>query len=162
MRGVNAPSAFSEKCLPGPTSQAVALVGTLATLQTGAPQLCSPSIEAGRSWRRRTGVVAVDHKNRRFEVGPRLVAEPPNDGHPAVVALVVHELRSTQVVVQMNFVPRLVQSANALGCCFNPHNLGVICAKLNPRAGSSSRKRMRRLFDTVASSGRLNRHEQCV
>ena len=75
--------------------------------------------------------MGVDDKYRRLEVGAWFIAEPANDGHSAVVAIMFDELLPAQVMVQVDLVPRFVESADAIGRGFDPECIGVGTEELN-------------------------------
>ena len=62
---------------------------------------------------RRIVVVAVDHEPRAQEMFARLLAEPANNRHPAIVPRMIHERLATKVVVKVDLVPGLAQQPEA-------------------------------------------------
>ena len=55
----------------------------------------------------------------------RFLTEPSDDGHPAIVALEVNECLATEIVVEMNLIPRLGQAFQTLVNGLNPDRAGV-------------------------------------
>jgi hypothetical protein len=76
-------------------------------------------------------VVGVNHEQGRLEVGAWLLAEPADDRHAAVVAVVVDKVLSSQVMVEVDLVPGFVESADAVGDCLDPHRVGVVGLELD-------------------------------
>jgi len=91
-----------------------------------------PELEGHRNGRAR--VVRVDHEDGRPEVGARLLAEPADDGHAAVITLVVDELFAPQVVVEVDLVPGLAECADAVGHGLDADRLGIVA--LEPESPS--------------------------
>jgi hypothetical protein len=48
----------------------------------------------------------MNHKKRRLQVGAWLFAEPSDDCHTAIITFVVDELLASQVMVEVDLVPR--------------------------------------------------------
>jgi hypothetical protein len=77
------------------------------------------------------GVVGVDHEDRRLEVGAWFVAEPSDDGHAAVVSVVVDEVLTAQIMVEVDLIPGFAESAQAVGNGLDPDRLGVETQELS-------------------------------
>jgi len=67
----------------------------------------------------------MNDETRVPQVGARLLAEPADDRHPAVSPLVIDQHFPTQVMIEMDLVPRLLQQAEALLDGLHPHRTRV-------------------------------------
>jgi hypothetical protein len=75
----------------------------------------------------------VEHKDGRLQVRPRLVAQPADDRHAAIVAVVVDAMLAAQVMVEVHVIPRFAraQRPDALHGRLDSDRLGVIPLELN-------------------------------
>ncbi len=79
----------------------------------------------------------------RFQVGPRLGAEPAHDGHPTIVALVIDEDLAPQIMVEVDLVPGPAKVGDAFVGRPRQTAPGCSARKISPRTGSSSRNKIR-------------------
>ena len=70
--------------------------------------------------------MSVDHENRALKVRARLLTEPADDGHAAIVSVLVDELSAFQIMVQVDFVPWFLKRSDAVGGRLDPDGAGVI------------------------------------
>ncbi len=70
--------------------------------------------------------MGMDEEPGILQVGSRLLAEPPDHFHPAILILAIDERLSTQVVVQMDLVPGLIEPGEAFGNGRHPGGLGIL------------------------------------
>ena len=88
----------------------------------------------------------VDDEPGGSEVGAGLVAEPADDGHPAIVPLVIDEDLAAEVVIEVDLVPGFGQAAEAFLGGLDPGRPGA-------SAGRPRRDRGRRRGKGRASKG---------
>jgi hypothetical protein len=73
-----------------------------------------------------TQVVGVHEKPRGLQVESRLGAEPADNGHPTIVPLVIDENLTSQVMVEVDLIPRLGEAGEALFRRPRPHCVGIL------------------------------------
>jgi hypothetical protein len=75
-------------------------------------------------------VVCVDNEERRLKVRARYLADPPDDSHAAVFAVVVDEVLAAQVVVEMDLAPGFAKRSDAVGSRLDPDCFRVFSQEL--------------------------------
>ena len=80
---------------------------------------------------RRAGLCVWMMKTRGPQMGARFLTEPADDGHAAVVAVVVDEVFASQVMVEVDFVPGFVKCSDAIGDRLDANCVSIFSQELD-------------------------------
>jgi hypothetical protein len=80
---------------------------------------------------RGTGVMCMDHKHGRLKVNAWFLTEPANDGHAAIIAVMINVVLTAQIMIEMNLIPWLVKRLDAVNGGLDPDGIGIDAQKFN-------------------------------